>query len=233
METDPSHPGRRKPRLRKLRLRRDKKSGNQEDQPVSVSDAVGDEDENDAAQSPASSPGLSTSAQVSSGAQIMPEEATRTGTTGSAAEHEDTSSTAIISRDNPTSTTTPTHGTEHAVPVRTQDVFHTKPAIEVAEELDCRVDLDRLESSRGLTEEMAEQRLHSHGRNQLTPPKKKPEWLKFLGHLFEPFMTMLLIAAVLSFVSMASAEDDTDLYLGLLLIIIVSNVLCSPLTPKT
>lgn len=73
---------------------------------------------------------------------------------------------------------------------------------------------------------MAAARLEKEGKNQLTPPPTKPEWLKFLEQLFGGFATLLWVGAVLCFIAygvQANEEDASqdNLYLGVVLAAVV------------
>ena len=50
---------------------------------------------------------------------------------------------------------------------------------------------------RGLTEREAQNRLIKNGLNQLTPPKKVPEWIKFLKQLTSGFSILLWVGSLL------------------------------------
>lgn len=49
----------------------------------------------------------------------------------------------------------------------------------------------------------ATKRLEENGPNKLSPPKDKPEWLKYLLQYTNPLLFLLIIAGVLTFVAYA------------------------------
>jgi sodium/potassium-transporting ATPase subunit alpha len=79
----------------------------------------------------------------------------------------------------------------------------------------------------GLTPETAKAVLLRDGRNELTPPKTIPEWVKFCRQLFGGFSILLWIGAILCFfaygIQAASYEDvpGDNLYLGIVLTAVV------------
>ncbi len=73
-------------------------------------------------------------------------------------------------------------------------------------------------ASQGLTQAEATRRLGVYGRNVLTPPYKKPEWLRFAEKFADRFVMLLLLAGTLS---MAMAGQDViNLYLGIILYVV-------------
>eukprot|EP01138_Halocafeteria_seosinensis_P006243 gb/GECG01006384.1/.p1 GENE.gb/GECG01006384.1/~~gb/GECG01006384.1/.p1 ORF type:complete len:1125 (+),score=117.90 gb/GECG01006384.1/:1-3375(+) len=88
--------------------------------------------------------------------------------------------------------------------------------------LNTHIDTENPAESRGLSSETAQDKLAQDGPNRLTPPHRKPEWLKFLLHLTNMFMLMLLGAALLSLVAfLIDRDDELNLYLCLVLVFIV------------
>lgn len=81
----------------------------------------------------------------------------------------------------------------------------------------------------GLTAQEAKKRLEESGYNQLTPPKKTPEWIKFMKHLVGGFATLLWTGAILCFAAFIietnSQEDPLkdNLYLGIVLATVVTG----------
>jgi sodium/potassium-transporting ATPase subunit alpha len=74
----------------------------------------------------------------------------------------------------------------------------------------------------GLTFEDSLDRLNRDGRNLLTPPKQKPELVKFLQGFTNFFMVLLMAAGVLSIVAYGlDTSTDLNLYLGIVLFVIV------------
>jgi magnesium-transporting ATPase (P-type) len=53
----------------------------------------------------------------------------------------------------------------------------------------------------GLSSETAAARLAKEGPNRLTPPPKKPEWIKFIEQLFGGFSSLLWIGGILCFIA--------------------------------
>jgi magnesium-transporting ATPase (P-type) len=47
----------------------------------------------------------------------------------------------------------------------------------------------------------AASRLAENGPNKLSPPKDKPEWLKYLLQYTNPLLALLIVAGVLTFVA--------------------------------
>ncbi|PAA79602.1 hypothetical protein BOX15_Mlig021528g3 [Macrostomum lignano] len=96
-----------------------------------------------------------------------------------------------------------------------------------------RIDIQELYSrletnpTSGLTVEDAAQRLAKYGRNELTPPKTTPEWVKFCKTLFGGFSLLLWIGAVLCFfaysIQTGAYENPPgdNLYLGIVLTFVV------------
>jgi len=84
----------------------------------------------------------------------------------------------------------------------------------------------------GLKPDRARQILLRDGRNELTPPKTTPEWVKFCKQLFGGFSILLWIGAILCFfaygIQAASYEDvpGDNLYLGIVLtgVVVVTGI---------
>jgi len=87
-----------------------------------------------------------------------------------------------------------------------------------------RVVPNEVKDLQGLAVHEAARRLARDGRNVLTPPKQRPEWLKFLIKFSDPFMILLEVAAVLCFIGYAldSAAGLSNLILGFVLLGIVT-----------
>uniref|UniRef100_A0A1I8GHK0 Sodium/potassium-transporting ATPase subunit alpha n=1 Tax=Macrostomum lignano TaxID=282301 RepID=A0A1I8GHK0_9PLAT len=87
----------------------------------------------------------------------------------------------------------------------------------------------RLESdpATGISVDEAAARLLKYGRNELTPPKTTPEWIKFCKTLFGGFSLLLWIGAILCFIAysiQAGAYENPprdNLYLGIVLTFVV------------
>ncbi len=81
--------------------------------------------------------------------------------------------------------------------------------------------------SDGLTFDQAIERLYGYGKNLLTPPKQKPEIVKFLQGFTNFFMVLLMVAGVLSLVAYGlDTSQDLNLYLGVVLFVIVIITVC-------
>lgn len=97
---------------------------------------------------------------------------------------------------------------------------HTMDLDEIVRKLN--TDLEK-----GLTRDEAARVLARDGPNQLTPPKKTPEWVKFCKNLFGGFAMLLWIGAVLCFIAytvdVVSTEypSKDNLYLGIVLATVV------------
>ena len=81
----------------------------------------------------------------------------------------------------------------------------------------------------GLTTKQAKTGNAEYGLNQLTPPAKTPEWIKFIKNLFTGFSLLLWAAAILSFMAFGmehvSSHGDPEmdnLYLGCVLVFVVT-----------
>jgi sodium/potassium-transporting ATPase subunit alpha len=84
------------------------------------------------------------------------------------------------------------------------------------------INLSEAKQSVGLTTADAKTRLARDGPNALSPPKKDPEWLKFLRHLLNPFLLMMVAAGVLSVITYGvDTSQDINLWLGIILWVIV------------
>lgn len=55
----------------------------------------------------------------------------------------------------------------------------------------------------------AASRLAENGPNKLSPPKDKPEWLKYLLQYTNPLLGLLIVAAALTFVAYAIEVRST------------------------
>merc|ERR1719187_2255170 len=81
----------------------------------------------------------------------------------------------------------------------------------------------KTEIESGLTDTQAKKSLKEHGLNELTPPPKTPEWVKFCQCLFSGFAMLLWFGAILCFLAysiQATAYEeppDDNLYLGIVL----------------
>jgi len=97
---------------------------------------------------------------------------------------------------------------------------HSKDLAELVAEFE--TDLEK-----GLTTAIAERNILRDGRNELTPPKTTPEWVKFLKQLFGGFAMLLWVGAALCFFAFGirnlNEEDPAqdELYLGIVLAFVV------------
>ena len=62
----------------------------------------------------------------------------------------------------------------------------------------------------GLTEEKVKEIIARDGRNELSPPKQTPEWVKFCKNLFGGFSILLWIGAALCFIAYAIQASSMD-----------------------
>ena len=70
----------------------------------------------------------------------------------------------------------------------------------------------------GLSEMTAANRLVEYGNNALSPPKEKPEFIKYLLHYLDPFMLLLNLTGWLSFIAY---EVDTEVIVNLWVAIVL------------
>lgn len=77
---------------------------------------------------------------------------------------------------------------------------HLLPHQDVAERYKTKINMDKPEDSFGLTSEQVEQLQQEHGRNVLTPPKKRHPILKYLDCLTSLFNLLLILAGVLEYI---------------------------------
>ncbi|OZJ07018.1 hypothetical protein BZG36_00013 [Bifiguratus adelaidae] len=97
---------------------------------------------------------------------------------------------------------------------------HLFPHAEVAERYETRINMEKPGESGGLTSQQAEQLLHEHGPNVLTPPKKRHPILKFLDCLLSLFNLLLILAGILEYILLGIDFKDNfqNTYLGAILI---------------
>jgi hypothetical protein len=92
----------------------------------------------------------------------------------------------------------------------------------LAEYFKTHIDSSVPKLSRGLTTPQAQEMLAQFGPNMLTPPARIPLWLLFLFQFLNFFMLLLIAAGIISIVAyLISPSDPTNLYLGLLLLVVV------------
>ena len=75
------------------------------------------------------------------------------------------------------------------------------------EELEGRLSTNR---TKGLSTAQAKKQLEEDGHNELTPPKQKPEWLKFCEQMFGGFATLLWIGSILCFIAFAIEQTSKE-----------------------
>jgi sodium/potassium-transporting ATPase subunit alpha len=71
---------------------------------------------------------------------------------------------------------------------------------DVAERYKTKINMEKPGESMGLTSQQAEQLLHEHGPNVLTPPKRRHPFLKFLDCLRSLFNLLLILAGILEYI---------------------------------
>ncbi|KAL3887086.1 hypothetical protein ACJMK2_027042 [Sinanodonta woodiana] len=85
---------------------------------------------------------------------------------------------------------------------------------------------------KGLSPEVAKEVLRRDGRNELTPPKTTPEFIKFCKHMLGGFSLLLWLGSILCFIAYAIQKVSTqdppgdNMYLGVVLaaVVIVTGV---------
>ena len=97
---------------------------------------------------------------------------------------------------------------------------HLMSLSELADAYRTHIDLEDARKSGGLKPNHAETLL-STGKNALTPPPRTPGWIIFLMQFTNLFMILLLTAALLSIVIYCLYGENSDLYLGVILVIVV------------
>ena len=78
-----------------------------------------------------------------------------------------------------------------------------------------------VESVKGLTSTQAASLTQTWGLNRLTPPKTKPEWVKFCEQLTGFFSLLLWAGGILCFVGYGLQGAADNLYLGVVLCVVV------------
>jgi sodium/potassium-transporting ATPase subunit alpha len=84
-----------------------------------------------------------------------------------------------------------------------------------------RIVADQPNKSGGLTDEEAEARLRQYGPNALTPPPSEPLIVMFLKQFRDPFLILLAIASILSFIAYGINKSETDMFTGIALMVVV------------
>ncbi len=96
---------------------------------------------------------------------------------------------------------------------RRRGVFFREIGVNFAKNQHVEFDGARYALDQGLTSEQAAASRAKYGRNELTPPKRKPWWLDLLERFDDPTIKILLAAAALSLISTAVARyalNDPD-----------------------
>jgi hypothetical protein len=76
------------------------------------------------------------------------------------------------------------------------------------------IDAERPQASEGLSTEDAAALLAKNGPNVLSPPKDVPEIIKFLRHLFDVLLLMLMLAAVLGYLAYGLTLDYSNIVIA-------------------
>lgn len=77
------------------------------------------------------------------------------------------------------------------------------------------IDTENIEGSGGLSHDEAAKRLAECGKNILTPPKRMPEWMRFLLQFKNVFLILLNVCGILSIVAYVICMDIITLYLAM------------------
>lgn len=80
------------------------------------------------------------------------------------------------------------------------------------------ININQIDNSAGLTTEQANELLAKNGKNMLTPPKERSEFVKFFSHLGNFLNILLIVAGGLSFLGYGlDTTQSMNLYLGIFL----------------
>ncbi|CAG7834151.1 unnamed protein product [Allacma fusca] len=118
----------------------------------------------------------------------------------------------------------------HSVDIRRKSLTYLKKELEIDyHEIPIETLYNRLGSHpfQGLDDSQVKRNLEKYGKNQLTPPKKDPLWLKFVKTLVGGFQLLLWAGSFLSFAAyITQCFQKTDppsdnLYLGIVLSVLV------------
>lgn len=85
---------------------------------------------------------------------------------------------------------------------------HLLPHQDVADRYKTSINMKKPDESLGLTSQQAEQVLHDHGPNILTPPKTRHPFLKYLDCLRSLFNLLLILAGVLEYILLGVNYKD-------------------------
>lgn len=92
-----------------------------------------------------------------------------------------------------------------------------------AARFEASINYENIRGSPGLTSSEAAARLAKNGKNELTPPKERPEIVKYLLQYTDPFMLLLVLAGILSAAVAYSVDTSQpiNLYIGIVLWVVV------------
>lgn len=115
------------------------------------------------------------------------------------------------------------HATSHHVNGSDRPSTRTyKEHLLTIQELQEKLELPEIDIQRGLTSEEAAARLKRYGPNELTKQAAISEWLRLLKKFADPFMVLLEIASLLSFILYGiKTENRSNLYVAIVLIAII------------
>jgi sodium/potassium-transporting ATPase subunit alpha len=85
---------------------------------------------------------------------------------------------------------------------------HLMSAEDVAQRYNTSIDIEKPPASHGLSAADNEQLIEKHGRNVLTPPKKRHPILKYLDCLKNLFNLLLIVAGILEYILLAIDYKD-------------------------
>jgi sodium/potassium-transporting ATPase subunit alpha len=85
---------------------------------------------------------------------------------------------------------------------------HLMATEDVVERYKTNINADKPGASLGLTAQQAEQLIQEHGRNILTPPKKRHPLLKYLDSLRSLFNMLLIFAGILEYILLGIDYKD-------------------------
>jgi sodium/potassium-transporting ATPase subunit alpha len=84
-----------------------------------------------------------------------------------------------------------------------------------------KINIKNVEDSHGLSTQEADRRRLKYGPNVLTPPPKTPDWRLLLQQFQHTFLLLLIGSALLSILAYFLANDQTNLILGIVLLVVV------------
>ncbi|KAI8473316.1 MAG: hypothetical protein J3K34DRAFT_518987 [Monoraphidium minutum] len=95
---------------------------------------------------------------------------------------------------------------------------------ETAAKFGVEIDWSSIAGSKGLTADQVKLLREEHGLNRLTPPKERPEIIKFLIQFTNPLMALLVVAGSLTYMAygIQSPRDRNNLILASALVIVVT-----------